>query len=398
MGKLHRLNQAKINAAKEPGVYADGGSLYLRVAPGGSKQWVFRFGLHGRTRDMGLGSLSTFSLTEARDRAHELRKQLHNRIDPIEHRRRERTENQVCASRHITFDKAAETYVAEHERRWRSPRSHEEWTRSLATYASPVFGKLPVSALDTALIVSALKPIWIETATVARRLRGRIESILDWAAAMGYRSGDNPARLNGHLSHLLPDVSRQVAHHAAMPYAEIPRFLRELQAADGVAEPALAFVILTAARAGEVAGMTWDELNGREWTIPAHRMKANVAHQIPLSDAAMALVERQALTRHSHYVFPGRVGRLSGSAMLDICNERNCTTHGFRSSFRDWCAEQTNTPREICEMALAHKVGNAVERAYQRSKLFEKRAELMEAWGRYCAETVPLPKLAPVRT
>ena len=204
---------------------------------------------------------------------------------------------------------------------------------------------------------------------------------------MGYRAGDNPARLTGHLAHLLPQQTRSVEHHSAMPYSDVPRLMRELRAITAVAAPALEFVrFSTAARAGEVVGMTWDEvdLDKRVWMVPANRMKAHRPHQVPLSDAAMALLHRQAAVRHSSFVFPGRVGRLSVSALLDIARPRGATVHGFRSSFRDWCAEKTNTPREICEMALAHNVGSAVERAYQRSTLFERRAELMEAWGRYC--------------
>jgi integrase len=387
MGRLHKLNVSKVGSLKEPGLYSDGGCLHLRVAPGGSKQWVFRYSLGHRTRDYGVGPYPTLSLAEARDRAHALRKLLLDKIDPIEHRRQQRATAQVGATKHITFDAAAKAYIAEHERSWRSVRTHSEWVNTLAAYASPVFGKLPVSAIDTSLIVRALKPLWIERQTVGQRLRGRIESILDWATAMGYRVGDNPARLNGHLAHLLPQQTHRVEHHSAMPYSDVPGLMRELSTLTAVAAPALQFVILTAARAGEVVGMTWDEvdLDKREWTVPANRMKAHRPHQVPLSDAAMALLERQAAVRHSPFVFPGRVGRLSVSALLDVVQPRGVTVHGFRSSFRDWCAERTSAPREICEMALAHNVGSAVERAYQRSKLFEKRAELMEGWGRYCS-------------
>jgi integrase len=277
MGRLHKLNSIKVNTLREPGLYSDGGCLHLRVAPGGSKQWVFRYSLGHRTRDYGVGPFPTLSLADARDRAHALRKLLLDKIDPIEQRRRERAVAQVGEAKHITFDAAAKTYIAEHERSWRSVRTHSEWVNTLTAYASPVFGKLPVSAIDTSLIVRALKPLWIERQTVGQRLRGRIESILDWATAMGYRVGDNPARLNGHLAHLLPQQTHRVEHHSAMPYSDVPGLMREPSTLTAVAAPALQFVILTAARAGEVVGMTWDEvdLDKREWTVPANRMKAH---------------------------------------------------------------------------------------------------------------------------
>jgi integrase len=209
---------------------------------------------------------------------------------------------------------------------------------------------------------------------------------LDWARVMNYRSGDNPARWEGHLEHLLPQQVQRVEHHAALPYVEIPGLLKELNETSGYVAPGLAFIILTAARLSEVTGATWAEISftNRCWTIPAARMKGNQEHCVPLSDAALDILRKQADLRHSDLVFPGRLGQLSAPALRDLVKGRGVTTHGFRSTFRDWCAEKTDTPREICEMALAHNVGSAVERAYQRSKLFEKRRELMEAWGRYC--------------
>jgi integrase len=396
MGRLHKLNSTKVNTLKEPGLYSDGGCLHLRVAPGGSKQWVFRYSLGHRTRDYGVGPYPTLSLAEARDRAHGLRKLLLDKIDPIEHRRQERATRTVEANRHISFDAAATAYIASQERSWRSRNHHHEWVRSLRDYASPVFGKLPVSAIDTDLILRTLKPFWLTKATTAARVRGRIEAVLDWARVMGYRSGDNPARWEGHLEHLLPQQVQRVEHYAALPYVEIPGLLKELNDTSGYVAPALAFIILTAARLSEATGATWAEISfaDRCWTIPASRMKANREHCVPLCDAALDILQKQADIRHSDLVFPGRLGQLSAPPIRALLKGRG-TTHGFRSSFRDWCAEQTNCPREVCEMALAHNVGSAVERAYQRSKLFEKRRELMEAWGRYCtgignASVVPL--------
>jgi integrase len=401
MGRLHQLNVSKVGALKEPGLYSDGGNLHLRVAPGGSKQWVFRYSLGRRTRDYGVGPFPTLSLAEARDRAHGLRKLLLDKIDPIEHRRQERATRAVGDAKHISFDDAATAYVASQERSWRSRHHAREWVRSLKAYASPVFGKLPISAVDTGLILRALKPIWLTKGTTATRVRGRIEAVLDWARVMNFRTGDNPARWEGHLEHLLPQQVQPVEHHAALPYAEIPDLMKELRGVGGYAAPALEFIILTAARVSEVTGATWGEISfaDRCWTIPASRMKANREHRVPLCDAALDVQRTQADIRYSDLVFPGRFAQLSIAAIRNLIKARNITTHGFRSSFRDWCAEQTSCPREVCEMALAHNVGSAVERAYQRSKLFEKRAELMEAWGRHCtgiggAAVVSLPASA----
>jgi integrase len=388
MGRLHKLTQGKINAARMPGLYSDGGNLHLRVAEGGSRQWVFRYTLNHRTRDYGIGPYPTLGLADARERAHGLRRLLVDKIDPIEHRNQQRAGASVAAAKHMTFDTAAETYIAEHEASWRSRRHRNEWVNTLRAYASPVFGKLPVSAVDTGLVMRVLKPIWLEKPIVATRLRGRIESILDWAKVMGYRLGENPARFVGHLDHLLPDQTRAVRHHEALPYSDVPAFMQELRKLPNAAVRALEFVILTASRGGEVAGMQWDEVDlaKREWVIPAARMKAHREHRVPLSDAALAVLKQQADIRHSDLVFPGRIGRMGANSLGDILRALSvaATPHGFRSSFRDWCSEKTSAPREIAEMALAHIVGSEVERAYARSTLFEKRAELMEAWGRYC--------------
>jgi integrase len=248
-----------------------------------------------------------------------------------------------------------------------------------------------VSAVDTELVMRVLKPIWLEKPVAAARTRGRIEMVLDWATAMGYRAGDNPARFSGHLDHLLPDQTRGVRHHTAMSHADVPGFIQKLDAFDGIASPALQFVIFTAVRVSEALGATWDEIDGRTWIVPAGRMKRNREHRVPLSDAAMAVVNRQRLIRHSDYIFPGRHGMLAPNTLLVLARQCGATTHGFRSSFRDWAAECTDTPREIAELALSHSVGTAVERAYARSTLFEKRRELMEAWGRYCIGATVMP-------
>ena len=346
MGRLHKLNSTRVNTLREPGLYSDGGCLHLRVAPGGSKQWVFRYSLGHRTRDYGVGPFPTLSLAEARDRAHALRKLLLDKIDPIEHRRRERAVAQVGEAKHVTFAKAAELYIAGKERSWKGAHHSAEWTGTLERHAFPVFGKSPVATIDTAMVVQVLKPAWLAMPVMAARLRGRIESVLDWATALGYRAGDNPARWTGHLEHLLPAQTRTVEHHAAMPHADVPAFMFELAAKGGLAPAALRFTILTAARCGEVLGMSWDELDGNTWVIPAGRMKGNREHRVPLSKVAMEIIERQRSIRHSDLVFPGRTGRMQNNSLLFFCRPRGCTAHGFRSAFRDWAAEQTNTPRE----------------------------------------------------
>jgi hypothetical protein len=234
MGRLHKLNSTRVNTLREPGLYSDGGCLHLRVAHGGSKQWVFRYSLGHRTRDYGVGPFPTLSLAEARDRAHALRKLLLDKIDPIEHRRRERAVAQVGEAKHVTFAKAAELYIAGKERSWKGAHHSAEWTGTLQRHAFPVFGKLPVAEIDTAMVVRVLKPAWLAMPVMAARLRGRIESVLDWATALGYRTGDNPARWTGHLEHLLPAQTRTVEHHAAMPYADVPAFMFELAGKGGL--------------------------------------------------------------------------------------------------------------------------------------------------------------------
>jgi integrase len=266
-------------------------------------------------------------------------------------------------------------------------------------HVNPIIGPLPVADIDTGLVVKVLQPIWTDKPATATRVRGAIESILDLARTAGYREGENPARWRGHLENLLPKPSkvRRAEHHAALPYSEIGAFMVELRERDTVGAAALEFVILTAARTGEALGATWDEINVAErlWIIPAERMKAHKEHRVPLSDAAMAIVERMAAVRTSDYIFPGQRGGqpLSASGALLAVLERmgwaDLTTHGFRSTFRDWCAERTAYPAEVAEMALAHSVGSAVEQAYRRSDLFDRRRRLMDDWARYCSATVP---------
>jgi integrase len=262
----------------------------------------------------------------------------------------------------------------------------------LNTYVCPVFGGLPVQAIDTGLVLKVLEPIWADKTETANRVRASIESILNWAKARGYRSGENPAAWRGHLDQLLPARSKvqPVQHHPALAHAEIPTFMRQLRALEGIAPRALEFTILTAVRSGEALGARWEEMDlaGRLWVIPPQRMKSNKEHRVPLAPRVMAIVREMADIRMSDFVFPGRKqGRpISDMATRSLVGElrEGITTHGFRSTFRDWAAESTGFPNHVLEMALAHSVADAVEAAYRRGDLLEKRRKLMEAWAAYC--------------
>ena len=397
---IGRLTALKVGKAKQPGMYGDGGGLYLRVTPDGTKNWVFRFMLNGRPRWMGMGPLHTIGLAEARARAAECRRQRHDGIDPIDARRAERQQARLDAARTITFKECAERYIAAHKAGWRNEKHAAQWEATLATYAEPVMGKLSVQAIDTGLVLKVLEPIWTAKPETASRLRGRIEAVLDWAKVRGYRGGENPARWRGHMDKLLPARAkvRRVEHHAALPYAELPDFLTTLREQDGVAARALEFTILTAARTGETIGARWSEFDiaGRVWTIAGTRMKVGKEHRVPLSERAFEILAEMKPTNDvekigEKFVFSGgKAGKpLSNMAFLMLLRRMkrgDLTTHGFRSSFCDWAAERTNFPGEVVEMALSHAVGDKVEAAYRRSDLFEKRRRLMDAWAEFCAE------------
>ncbi len=375
-------------------MYPDGGGLYLQVTGAGAKSWIYRFMLRGKAREMGLGPLSVVSLLEARARAGECRRLRHEGIDPIEAKRAARAEAALDAARALTFKDAAKACVAAHRAGWRNAKHAAQWESTLATYAEPVFGTGSVQAIDTALVMKALEPIWTAKPETASRLRGRIERVLDWAKARGFRNGENPARWRGHLDKLLPPRSkvRAVEHYAALPYDDLPNFVTTVRAQEGIAPRALEFTILTAARTGETIGATWDEINlsGKVWTIPAARMKAGKEHRVPLCNRAVAILMemKPAGDAGEQFVFPGsRRGKpLSKmTAVLRRMKRGDLTVHGFRSSFRDWASERTNFPREVAEAALAHAISDRVEAAYRRGDLFEKRRRLMDAWAGHCA-------------
>jgi len=405
-GKLTATAVAKV---KEPGRYGDGGGLYLEVKPSGGKSWAFRFMLAGRSREMGLGPADAVTLAEAREKAQEARKLLQQGIDPLEQRKAQEAAACLEQAKVMTFQECAEAYIAAHEAGWRNPKHRQQWANTLATYAYPVFGGLPVQDVDLPLVLKVLEPIWHGKTETASRLRGRIESILDWATVRGFRQGENPARWRGHLAKLLPQRAKvqKVEHHAALPYDELPAFMVQVRQRPALAALALEFCILTATRTSETLGARWEEidLSAAVWTIPGERMKAGNDHRVPLSGRALEILDEMAKLRPADdgaaFVFPGqRPGKpLSGMVFLMLLRrmERaDLTGHGFRSTFRDWAAERTNYQNHVVESALAHVVGDKVEAAYRRGDLFEKRRRLMDAWAGYCmappakGEVVPL--------
>ena len=392
---IGRLTALKVEKTKEPGMYADGGGLYLRVTPEGAHNWVLRYMLDRRPRWMGLGPLALYGLQEARAKALDARRKRHEGIDPIEARRAERARERLDAAKAIPFQQCADAYINAHRAGWRNDKHAGQWSATLSTYAYPVIGALPVQAVDTGLVLKVLEPIWTAKPETASRVRGRLESILDFAKVRGYRDGENPARWRGHLDKLLPAHSkvRQVEHHAALPYSDLPGFLIALREQEGVAARALEFTILTAARTGECMGARWGEINWNDklWIIPGGRMKGGREHRVPLCDRALAILREMSPAGDSpnaaeQFIFSGgKPGRpLSNMAFLMLLRRMgraDLTAHGFRSSFRDWAAERTNFPSEVVEMALAHVVGNKVEAAYRRGDLFDKRRRLMGAWA-----------------
>jgi integrase len=393
---INRLSHRKVEALKKPGMHSDGGGLYLQVTEGADrtprKSWLFRYAVAGRERQMGLGPLSDVSLAEARDRALSARELRRAGTDPITEREASRAEAKLVAAKTMSFDECATAYIAAHRAGWRNIKHANQWTSTISTYCSPIFGKLPVQLVDVGLVMKAIEPLWATKTETAGRVRGRIEQILDWAKVRGYRDGDNPARWRGHLDHLLPARGKisKVKHHPALPYAELPAFMEQLGRRDAVAGRALELAIFTAARTGEVIGAKWSEfdLKSRVWTIPSERMKGGREHRVPLSDAAMRIVRHVSTIRENDHVFAGdRANALSNMSLLMLLRRMgraDITAHGFRSTFRDWVEEQTDTPRAVAEMALSHSVGNAVEAAYRRGDLFEKRRVLMEKWGQFC--------------
>ena len=391
----NKLSARKVASLTKRGMYGDGNGLWLQVSAYDTKSWLFRFTMNGRAREMGLGAVHTVSLSDARKKALEVRKLVHEGIDPIEARKADKLKALLEAASVMTFRACADAYIEAHQSGWKNAKHASQWTNTLETYAHPVFGDLSVADVDVGMVMKVLKPIWTTKTETASRLRGRIESILDWATVCKYREGDNPARWRGHLDKLLPARSKvkSVVHHPAIPYDEIGDFMATLSDQNGVGARGLEFLILTAARTGEVIGTKWDEIDlaKKVWAVPAKRMKAGREHRVPLSNDAVAVLEAMEKDRYTDYVFPGGkdampLSNMAFSAVLKRMERGDLTVHGFRSSFRDWCAEQTNYPRDVAEMALAHTIGDKVEAAYRRGDLFKKRRKLMESWATFCAK------------
>lgn len=387
---IHKLTPRKVETARL-GKYEDGGGLRLVVSKSGAKKWVLRFTIRGSRREMGLGSFPDVGLADARERATSHRKQAKAGVDPIEARQSEPEEVP-------TFTNCAARYIQAHRRGWKNAKHARQWVSTLKTYARPEIGSKRVDTIATEDILKILSPIWTAKTETAKRVQGRIENILDYAAAHKYRDPLNPARWRGHLDKLLPKPSRvkKITHHPAMPHTEVPAFMAELSSNDGVSALALPFLILTATRTNEVLRAQWSEvdLKGAVWTIPAERMKTRREHRVPLSDAAMTILGALPRLEGNPYLFPGaRHGRpLSNMALLQLMrgmgfgvdgDRGDYVPHGFRSSFRDWSGEVSSFPRDVAEMALAHVIENKVEAAYRRGDLFVKRSEMMQAWADY---------------
>ena len=402
MGKrlLNRLTPLAVKRAEKPGYYPDGNGLFLIVGKSpdgvGGKSWALRYKVKGKTTEMGLGSADLVTLAEARQKMIDARKLLLDGIDPLRHRRELLRTREQAAANARTFEECARALVESKQAEWKNPKHRKQWVSTLETYAFPKIGTIDVADIDTAHVMRVLTPIWTAKNETASRLRGRLEAVLDWARVHEHRAGENPARWKGHLDKLLPapgKVQRETAqHHAALPYAELGVFMRDLREREGVSARALEFAILTAARSGEVRGATWGEfdLDGKVWTVPGGRMKAGKEHRVPLSDDAVKLLE--TLPRSGDHVFPApRGGMLSDmalTAVLKRMGRADLTGHGFRSTFRDWAGETTAHPREVIEHALAHQLKDKAEAAYARGVLMAKRGVLMADWARYCS-TIP---------
>ncbi len=406
-----KLSALAVEKIKKVGWHCVGEGLWLQVKDSGSRSWLFRYTQNGKAHGMGLGTFPAVPLAKAREEAAKCRILLSQDKDPLTIRQADRDQRRLEAARGQTFKQCAEAYIESHKSGWRNPKSASQWDASLKVYVYPILGELPVNDIDVNLVLKVLEQkktgfkgvrFWNARPETANRVRNRIENILDWAAAREYRSGENPARWRGHLENLLPNSNKlaKVSHHAALPYEQIGDFLQKLKKLEGIGIEAFELLILTAARTGEVLGARWSEfdLERKIWTIPAGRSKAGREHRVPLSTRAVQILKavkppkNRDMALNEAFVFCGRHESkpLSKMGLLSLLNRMGCrktmTVHGFRSSFRNWCAEQTAFPREVAEAALAHVSGDKVEQAYMRSDLFDKRRRLMDAWADYCSK------------
>ncbi len=388
------LSALAVGKLKEPGLHVVGGvpGLGLQVSPTGTRSWVMRVTIMGKRREMGLGPYPLISLSDARNKARETRLAIYQGADPLaEKQAAKRAETAVL----WTFERCAAEYIKSHRAGWRNPKHAAQWSSTLERYAYPSIGHLPVADVDVRHVVAVLLPIWHTKTETASRVRGRIESVLDWASGRGMRTGLNAAAWKGVLSTQLPARNRlkKPVHHAALDFADAPAFMLRLRAAAGVGALALEFTILTAARSGEVRGAVWSEIDreAMAWTIPAERMKAGKEHRVPLSAAALAVLDRASKIPRlvkTDLVFPSALGGMLSDMTLSAVLRRMkvaAVPHGFRSTFRDWTSEMTNYPNTVAEMALAHGVRDKVEAAYRRGDLFEKRRAMMNDWADFLA-------------
>ena len=386
-----------------PGRYSDGArsGLWLQVRSPENRSWLYRFTLAGRSRDMGLGHIDRVTLAEAREMAAAARRLVRQGIDPIRHRTEAKSERRAALVQ-ATFRQTATLFIAAQAPGWRNAKHAAQWTATLEEYVYPHFGERPVNAILTADVLAALTPIWTTKPETASRVRGRIEAVLDYAKARAWRDGENPARWKGHTANMLAPRAKLAAveHHPALPWQQMPTFMAELREQAGIAALALQFTILTAARTGEVIGATWGEvdLTAATWTVPAARMKGGREHRVPLPKPALALLRELASvgTDPAGFVFPGgRIGAgLSGMAMTALLRRMGrseITVHGFRSTFRDWCGEAADYPRELAEAALSHALRDKVEAAYRRGDALEKRRAMMATWAEHCTRPPPAP-------
>jgi integrase len=404
MRDFHRLTARQIATAtlregENKALLHDGAGLYLQLMRSVSsdsinRSWLFKYELHGRRREMGLGSLQDFSLAEARQRHRVLRQQVSDGIDPLAERRQRNAERAAETAKAMTFRDCFEACLASHEGGWKNAEHRRQWRTSIEQDVLPIIGDLAVDDIGTPHIIKVLEPIWKLKPETASRTRGRIERVLAWATVRGFRSGDNPARWRGHLQEMFPAVGKiaKVNHHEAMPYVDVPLFMSKLREVDHIAARALEFTILCTARTGETLGMTWSEVDfgTKTWCVPAARMKGGKEHRVPLSDRAVEILK--TLPRDGSALSgakPHRIFDIGEVAMLQMLREvhggKGPTVHGFRSSFRDWCSERTSYPPAVAEQALAHSIGSRVERAYSRSDLFQKRVRLMNEWATWCS-------------
>lgn len=409
MGRGFKLTQLQVDKLKAEGVHNDGAGLSLKVTKYGSKSWVFRYMLAGKAHWMGLGSYPDVSLAEAREKASELRKLTRQSIDPLLEKRKQVSVIRAAISKAITFDDASAKYIEAHKASWKNEKHADQWTNTLKTYASPIIGSVDVSLIDTGHIMRILEKdnFWNEKTETASRVRGRIESVLDWATVRKFRTGENPARWKGHLDKLLPARSKvkKTEHHAALPWLQMGAFMVKLREQEGVAAKAVELAILTACRSGEVRGAVWEEfdLDAGIWIIPPERMKAKKEHRVPLQEKAIQLLRKQKELFPNGYVFPGMkegkpLSDMSLTAVLRRMEQNEITIHGFRSSFRDWAAESTAYPNEMVEMALAHTIGNKVEAAYRRGDLFDKRRRMMQDWSNFCDTVIKAGEVIPLKS